>query len=330
MAFPQDIAQHGTAAAIAAATIENSVLAAPATDRMWAYAPGIDAGRWDKLFPYQLLVLDVSAGGSGTVTSSYTLPIPPQELSVNTPFAISTQVTLGGIVEQHNGAPLRPISLSGTMGVWPGRGSLPPLTALNLARTVFAGNVGVQMLITGNPRGGQGGVAPEKDFASGSSGVQTGYYQLRLLQQYLEAYAAAKKTDAGRNLRLAFAIWKDQAVYYVTPKSFEYRKSAVSPQEYLYSLQLLAWKRVILGAGGATSSLSGSSVQKSPQTGDVQDGLEAGMTGQQRLLDNPGPGPSGSAVNTTNLFTTGAPPSGSPGGTAVNTTGLFTAHAGPQ
>ena len=112
----------------------------------------IDPDRWNKLYPYRLLVVDVSeegipkiVGGTGKVgkngsfgetsgekgltyvisqtamTGSWelTLPITPQQLKVTDQFAISTSATMRGVVEEHNGVKFKMISASGTTGIWP-------------------------------------------------------------------------------------------------------------------------------------------------------------------------------------------------------------------
>ena len=110
----------------------------------------IDADKWNKLFPYRLLVIDVTKGNqvvggakAGLVnkrsetpkgdnggieyvysqevlTGSWelTLPITPQQLSITDQFAINTTATMRGIVEEHNGIKFKNISASGTTGIW--------------------------------------------------------------------------------------------------------------------------------------------------------------------------------------------------------------------
>lgn len=101
----------------------------------------IDTARWNKSYPYQLMIL--KRAGAAYTPSGYvfTLPIPPQEMSISTPFAITTTVTLGGIIEEHNGAPLRTISFSGTTGVQPLRGITGTLGQANIAQAIFAGTI---------------------------------------------------------------------------------------------------------------------------------------------------------------------------------------------
>lgn len=222
------------------------------TDPSWVFVgEEIDGLRWSRSYPYQLLIVEAVSGSSepGYVITenSFTLPIPPSELSLDTPFAIPVAATLGGIVEEHNGAPFRMINFSGTTGVTPLRGSAAGAGQSNLAAGIFAGTV-----IAGQ------NLASAAQSLVGSSVVRhnlveetdewlkgTGYYQFRLLQNFLEGYATLKKKGRS-NLRLAFATWKDQAIYLVTPQAFSVRRSASAPLEYSYALSLKAWKRITL------------------------------------------------------------------------------------
>jgi hypothetical protein len=217
---------------------------------------GIDGKRWNKSYPYQLLTVKPDANGKYKIQETFTLPIPPQAMSITTPFAINTIVTLGGIVEEHNGAPIRMISFQGTTGVQPLKG-IPDGASLgraNLLEGVFAGTVNaVNTLVTrtktliGKPDDNTRNLVSEADEDLLKS---TGYYQFRLLQKFLESYVQRKRVAANEQLRLALAIWKDQSIYLVTPMVFEVRRDAGSPWEYLYSLQFKAWRRVKVNGGG--------------------------------------------------------------------------------
>jgi hypothetical protein len=237
----------------------------PNEDGFWVYSSFLDSNRWNQSFPYQLLVLDYENGSYSTV-ATFTLPIPPQELTLATPFAITTTATLGGIVEQHNGAPIRMLSISGTTGVLPGKPNLAALGNQTFAQSIFAGTISslTQAALSVNQAAlalqsltNQGGTQQTPNVVTASETDQngelantTGYYQFRLMQQFLESYITAKKTDTGRSLRLAFAIWKDQAVYLVTPVSFDVRRSQSSPWEYNFALQMRLWKRINLDNQG--------------------------------------------------------------------------------
>lgn len=115
----------------------------------------LDPLRWNKLYPYRLLVVDVTKSppevyGSGNfndlkavglVTGAQTkaeqgleyivtqvarggswecvLPITPQQLKITDQFAINTSATMRGVVEEHNGVKFKTISVAGTTGIWP-------------------------------------------------------------------------------------------------------------------------------------------------------------------------------------------------------------------
>ncbi len=234
-------------------------------DPFWDTAQ-IDELRWDAQYPFQLLIVEHMGGGkySEPIASGvFTLPIPPQAMTISTPFAIATTVTQGGIVEEHNGAPIRNITLRGTTGVLPGRkpgvqvGSPTPL------ESVFAGTINaVQGVIQAGEQlsqiarslaGGQAfqpNIIEDPDITNtdpqeGLAGT-TGYGQFLLLRAFLENYANQKKRQAGKTWRLAFAHWKTQDVYLVTPVNFDVSQDASSPFEYTYTLSLKAWRRISL------------------------------------------------------------------------------------
>ena len=112
----------------------------------------IDADRWNKFYPYRLLVIDVSKPGKPRVVGSgggsrfsgsldpipkekglgyvisqvatpgaweCVLPITPQQLRISDQFSINTTATMRGVVEEHNGIKFKTISASGTTGIWP-------------------------------------------------------------------------------------------------------------------------------------------------------------------------------------------------------------------
>ncbi len=225
---------------------DNTAASKLAADPNWQWVgEDIDATRWDKNYPYQLLMLEKS-GQDHKIKATFTLPIAPQDMSISMPFAISTSVTLGGIIEEHNGAPLRMISFSGTTGVMPLKGSGQGLKQGSIVAGIFAGTVNAvgNLVAAGKTLVGKG---PDNSnlFEGNDDNLKaSGYYQFRLLQRFLESYATKKRDGKNDKLRLALAIWKDQAVYLVTPMSFDVRRSAQSPWEYNFSMQLKAWRRI--------------------------------------------------------------------------------------
>jgi hypothetical protein len=90
------------------------------SDQLWYRDDTITGGNWNKLFPYQLIVVEQTGPNSYSPRREdngrgqwfkYTLPMPPESFSISMPFAIGGSVTLGGYVEEHNGAPTRNITL---------------------------------------------------------------------------------------------------------------------------------------------------------------------------------------------------------------------------
>lgn len=217
-----------------------------------------DVVRWDKHFPYQLIIVDVKTDSSGNKhysqhkTGVFTLPLPPESLVKSMPFAIQTNVTLGGIIENHNGAPLRPIQLRGSTGYLPLRGKFPYSQGFETAQNVTGGFIRSSVnQIAGIVSKVNFSIHSDSEFTSDAPiAKSTGYYQIRKLTDFLEQYANIKKTPKGRDIRLALAIWKDSEVFLVTPQSFVVTKDVSSPLEYRYSLDFVAYKRIDLGPSG--------------------------------------------------------------------------------
>jgi hypothetical protein len=242
-------------------------------DSFWVQEE-VEAYRWDRMFPYQFLIVEARGEDYVLTGDRFTLPVPPEAYSISMPFAIQARATLGGIVEEHNGAPFRMINLRGTTGFLPDRGKAPSQDGFNPLQAAFGGTIQRLNTITAdfsatiaaatNKSPQNPNVHIEDDFKEAYDLFKTsGYHQFRMLQRFFEKYAAVKKTKAGHNLRLAFAVWKDQAVYLVTPQTFEVSKNTGSPLEYQYSISLKAWRRVRLKAT-TSGAFNGTVKRRSP------------------------------------------------------------------
>lgn len=243
----------------------------------------IEGDRWNKLFPYRLLVIDtsksnqivngsfqsataiVNAGANGDFTLSFTpinnqwviqLPITPESLNIADQFAINTSATLRGILEEHNGVRFKNISASGTFGVWPSRHSvIQPPGSPNLVQSLFGGTIeafgnvtsSIQRVIntatTGHPASKPKTTQPE---ASTEGLASTGYYQAMFVQQFLEQYAEAKKRPENASWRLVFDIPKQNQSFIVTPMQFVWQQNAQKPLQVNYQMQFKAWRRIDL------------------------------------------------------------------------------------
>jgi len=265
---------------------------------------------WNKLLPYRLMILKASESkvknplntgspsdnteysilGNGLISGQLTqpifvLPIAPQNLSIDTIFANQTTVLSDGILIENNGAPLRMITIAGTTGVLPFRqlgaesyssGILGELAG-NTLRSAQA--VGRQVQNVRSQLQAVGGVGatntPELE--------NTGYAQFHKLKDFLDLWADISKRPENRDLRLALDIAKDNTTYLITPKRFTMQRSADSPLEYRYTMQLEAWKRIKI-SGGAKDSLDKSLSQGIFENiGKIQ-GIIQALQGVRKIL----------------------------------------------
>lgn len=230
---------------------------------MW-YPSEIDEPRWSQKWPYQLLVLTAQDDGSYTRDSrwQFTLPITPQDMGTVTVLPFQISATLNGAFEQVGKLTFKDFTVSGTFGVLPNRGGVSGLQNTGLAGAIFGGTVSNAQSSVARFKSAAGipsfksNLYSVSDIAAGS----TGYAQSLLLEQFLETYTEAKTREAGKRLRLAFAVWKDNHIYLVSPRGFQVRKTAGSPHERYFTLAFRAFKRVnptlIHGLGYVTSSRS--------------------------------------------------------------------------
>ncbi|HLD91595.1 MAG TPA: hypothetical protein VI911_11410 [Patescibacteria group bacterium] len=244
----------------------------------------IDGKRWDRVYPYRLMVIDIrtkrvitSEGGTmrpmdvdtsyfqhGTdfsLTQTMTqslgwivdLPITPQQLSITDQFAINTSATMRGVVEEHNGVKFKLISVQGTTGIWPNR----PTQGAKLKSPTILGSLfgGTFEALTGVVQGikqvqsaftGQhpNRLADAASPQSTGSLTETGYYKAHLMAQFFERYAQEKKKAVNKHWRLVFNIPKQNQSFIVTPLTFNWNQNQQRPNEVIFSFQLKAWKRV--------------------------------------------------------------------------------------
>jgi hypothetical protein len=236
----------------------------------------INAELWDQYTPYQLLIVRVIMSDQGPTYEPtrwrYTLPISPQELSLVMPIATNMQATITGTSIQHGGAPFRELSLQGTTGITPHKNRGEALRQRDTLSAIFAGTVSAAALGQNAVKRAQGNLDLNFNINKGLTASDgdpdripektTGYYQMRLMEKFIESYIALKtgnKPDEEtqrldpelsnvdpKTLRLAFCMWKDESIYLVEPLSFVKRRSAASPMEYTFQIQLRAYKRVRL------------------------------------------------------------------------------------
>jgi len=247
---------------------------------------GLEPDRVNGIYPYRLVVVDVSDGFNTVVNQSgggeafntefisyrndtggvtyqfansrkiweFILPITPQQLQVTDQFAINTSATMRGIVEEHNGVKFKMIAASGTTGIWPTRTNFEDSSS-GRGRSLFGGvseALGAATrdlfeLINGGKEAKKTPYPSEDKDKDG--GRTSGYFQALMLQQFLEQYAMAKKNPKNKGWRLVFDCPKNNESFVVTPVQYTVTKSQRSPGEHLYNMQFKAWKRIEIGAG---------------------------------------------------------------------------------
>jgi len=251
------------------------------------FAPiDLEPFRADGVFPYRLVVIDVTkgdtvVGGAGSTVQvtkytsdtggvsystnnvtgkwEFTLPITPQQLSITDQFAINTTATMRGVVEEHNGVKFKIISASGTTGIWPTRDRFTDPNA-GSGISLFGGTAeALGQLGRAADTLQNGGKTKPKTLDFKKDETNTGYFQALMLQQFLEQYAMAKKNPANKGWRLVFDCPKTNESFVVTPMQYNVTKSQRSPGEHLYNMQFKAWKRIEIGAG---LSPKGNNLQK--------------------------------------------------------------------
>lgn len=136
----------------------------------------IEGSRWNKLYPYRLLVvfpvqqaqgstLKYQIFSTGTTAQpillspsadsfrllfnfassnwEFNLPITPQQLSISNMFTETLTATQRGVVQEQGGAKFKMISMNGSFGIWPNRGNVNKTspTPPNSLQTLFGGTL---------------------------------------------------------------------------------------------------------------------------------------------------------------------------------------------
>jgi hypothetical protein len=253
-------------------------------------AKDIHFDRWDKIYPYRLLVVDstnnsiISSNyglldrfnadpivksqidGNNIVVRDltnawiYNLPITPQMLSIQDVYSNSNTPTLKGILEEHNGIVYKLITINGTPGVYPSRPSQSSPPQKTAVQSFFSSSIQAAGNLINSLSKLRDSFKDKTPLATEQvTHSDTGEVQIQIFQQFLEQYEILKKDPKARTYRLVLDMPKTNDTYYVTPISFSITKNAERPLESKFSLQLKAWKRIKLNSNfvPAVSKLPG-------------------------------------------------------------------------
>lgn len=185
------------------------------------------------------------------------MPLGPQSISISVPAAVSTTVTMRGITEEHNDAPLRQITITGTTGINPGfngvqsGGKSAGSSALEymFANTIQAAGKfkdianQLESSISGFNSGRKlkSPLIDSGDLTSGDGLQNSAYQTIHNMTRFFDMYLAAKKQGA-KALFFSFYMYKDRMYYDCTLNNYSIRKVAGS-MEYQYTISLTAWRR---------------------------------------------------------------------------------------
>lgn len=286
---------------------------APVSSKFYPQDAVINPSLWDVYTPYQLVIVQALPNGSYKQAGNrFTLPISPQELTLDMPVASTVNATLTGVTIHHGGAPFRNITLQGTTGIAPEKNRGRPFESRSVGESIFAGTfASVRGPVTSAAQkiAGEGSALNVNLGLTTTSNDQlannhilstsTGYYQMRQMERFIEGYVGLKtgnKYDTGttivgpdldpKDIRLAFCMWKDEAVYLVEPMQFTKRRSAANPMEYTFALTLRAWKRIKIDGASDTTVIGHKFAARDPNLlADVANRFRASTELLQELQD---------------------------------------------
>ena len=212
----------------------------------------IKADDFAKTFGYEFIIYEITESG-GRVVDRMPLPLNPQSIQMDIPAATALSVTMKGIIEESNGAPLRPIRLTGTTGMLPISGkaagqnantsnALEDIAAYAFKNTLQQVNRAITAV--GRTIAAFAGSPQKMSYLNYQpddvKGLTTGYEFFHRLARFFDYYLAAKKQN--RRIRLAFHMYKDQMYWDVSLGSYSFVKNQ-GTLEYSYNCALTAYRR---------------------------------------------------------------------------------------
>lgn len=190
---------------------DSNVPAHPLSKDVEAILSEVRSENWLKLsFPYTFSVVDVT-GQSANPFTDFSLPLAPRSITQSEDFAISIKPTQGGTTVTHSGNRYKTLTIEGTTGIAPFRGS-----------------------------GGVNRRTGEAIFQPNQLKYRSGYEVFLRLRNWFRAYYEYKKNQgkAAQSLRLIFKNYKDGEFLIVELENFEMDRQAARPHLYDYKLQL--------------------------------------------------------------------------------------------
>ncbi len=244
-------------------TTAKNINGAYSLDSFFFNWPSLDVLDSFKVYPYTFVVHD-----NGKPVLVLTMPLAPQNINISVPVAATTTATMASISEEQGGAPLRPITVSGTSGMKPvsdvsensATNQSPSSGLLNymFANTISAvGNVvsDVNKLVNAFSSNTSVNSPVAANSVAELNTMTTGYRVIHSMMRFFDWYIDAKKGGGdGNRLSLCFCMHKDKMFYDVTLNGYNVRKAA-GTMEYEYNIQMTAWRRRLRAPTGAEGSI---------------------------------------------------------------------------
>lgn len=220
-----------------------------------------DGTSFNSVFGYQFVITNL-----GRVVQHFYLPLAPSNISMTVPVATAIAVTMKGITEDNNAAPVRQIVISGETGVWhtsQPQGSSNSTVSNTLdylfKNTIQAANNVANAVnktvaaFSGNPQATSGPLNYDNPTDAATIN-QSGYWSFHNMIRFLDFYITNKKTRAGKDMRFTFQMHKDQMYYDCILTGYNWQKIA-GTTEYSYTINLTAYRRrpapILQDAGSA-------------------------------------------------------------------------------
>jgi hypothetical protein len=218
---------------------------------MWIIEPS----RWHEIWPYEV----VAIGPNSEYT--FSLPIPPESVTIAPIVASAVTPTLGGVVEETSANVFWQISLQGSMGLSTSRQtSLAPASGADafrktvssagfisgavqgLANTIQTWADTIDTVTNGNALDALNAVAGNKLWFRRSAVMQNrnGFYEILLFHKFLQMYSLAKEKEP-QLWSLYFRHHKNNQQWRVVVTDFRVQNSKDSPMGHKYAIAFKGW-----------------------------------------------------------------------------------------
>lgn len=215
----------------------------------------VEPSRWHEIWPYEIVAIGPNA------EYTFSLPIPPEAVTIAPIIASAVTPTLGGVVEETSENVFWNISLQGSMGLSTNRqNALEPASGADafrkavssagfisgavqgLANTIQTWADTIDTVTNGNALDALNAVAGNKLWFRRSAVMQNrnGFGEILLFHKFLQMYATAKEKNP-ELWSLYFRHHKNNQQWRVIVTDFRVHNSKDSPMGHKYAIGFKGW-----------------------------------------------------------------------------------------